>query len=629
LLASHQSAFQPTYFLINSSAAVIAKLAYQNGGGYLNCGLPAVSLNGSEAKFSYLFKDLVTAVNKGTNLPTGTQTGGIYSQTGVNVATVDFSSNIVTTEIGNALNMTGGFHWMYDGYLPVEQNFFLYPESVEAVPHGGGNVGQMSPQQYNWQALYEWSDNQGNIYRSAPSLPAPLTLSSGTSAALVNVPYLPITYKIANSAKLVLFRWSTAQQNYYQTTSIAVPIKNDPTQDYITVPDTNSDAAILGNALIYTTGGVLEDISAPAARSMTAFDSRLVMISSEDPNLLLFSKPVVEGEPVEMSDLLSIFVPPTTAAQGSTGPMFTLSTMDDKLIIGKKNAFYFINGTGPDSTGANSQYSQPIFITSTIGCTNQRSIVFIPAGLMFQSGSGNGIWLLGRDLSTSYIGAEVEEFNSFDVLSAINIPGTTQVRFTMSDGTTLMYDYFRNQWATFTGVPAVSSCIYQNLHTFINSSGQAFQETPDIYLDGSSAVTMSFTTGSFNFAGLQGYQRAYRMYLLGIYQSPHKLVVGMSYDNDPAITQQAIITPDNNNLSWGIGSTWGSQSVWGGPSQVEQWQINFQRQQCQSFQVSVSEIFDPRVGPPAGAGLTVSGMNLVIGRKKGYPRNIGAGNKTG
>jgi hypothetical protein len=70
-------------------------------------------------------------------------------------------------------------------------------------------------------------------------------------------------------------------------------------------------------------------------------------------------------------------------------------------------------------------------------------------------------------------GAPVEALTQgATVLSALNIPSTNQVRFTLDTGITLMYDYFFGQWGTFVNVPALSSTVYQGLHTYINSLGQ-------------------------------------------------------------------------------------------------------------------------------------------------------------
>lgn len=627
IMLVYSSLYQPTYFVSDTSSNIIAKLAYQNGGGYLTLGIPSVNVSGSTASIAYLFKDLIAAVNKDTNVPSGTQVAGIYSQTGINLASFNISTlNITTAEIGQNLNLTGGFLWGYDGYQPTEQNFFVYPDSIEAV--GSVTSGSMSAQQYFYQVTYEWTDQEGNAFRSAPSIPVSVTLTSDTSVT-VNVPTLRLTYK--TNVKIVIYRWSAGQQEYYQTTSISAPTLNDKTVDSIAYTDVHSDATILGNNLIYTTGGVVEDIGPPAFDAICLFKSRLIGIAAEDPNTIWYSKQVISGTPVEMSDLFTLYLSPTTGAQGSTGPTACCFPMDDKLILFKKNAgVYYLTGDGPDNTGANSDYGDFVFVTSTVGCSNQASIVFIPPGLMFQDGTGKGIWLLGRDLSTTYIGAPVEQFNSQRITSAFAIPGTNQVRLTLDGGGMLVYDYYYQQWSTFsnTNLSAISSCLYEELHTFIDKYGQAYQETPGAYLDGTIPVTLSLTTGWINVAGLQGYERIYDMYLLGQYYSPHKLAVSLAYDYAPAPSQQSIISPLNYSAPWGSDPSWGFSSPWGGAHQLEQWRIHTQRQLCESFQVTLTEIFDSSYGVSAGVGLTLSNMNLRIGLKKSV-RPIRAANAVG
>jgi hypothetical protein len=506
---------------------------------------------------------------------------------------------------------------MYDGYAAVEQGFHLWPDYVEATTATTG--GFLTGQEYFYQVTYEWADNQGNVYRSAPSIPISVTTTGATSANTIYVPTLRLTYKLSNPVKISIYRWSQAQQIFYQVTSIYAPLLNDPTVDFVTFVDTLADSSILGNNILYTTGGVLENIAAPASNVITLFNNRLWLVDAEDPNTLWYSKQVIEATPVDMSDLLTLYVAPTTSAQGSTGPTLAAAPLDDKLCLFKENAIYYINGIGPDNTGANSQYSDAIFITSTVGCSNQHSIVFMPQGLMFQS--DKGIWLLGRDLNTSYIGAPVEKFTTgATVLSALNIPGTNQVRFTLDSGVTLMYDYYYGQWGTFTNIPAISSTLYQDLHTYITQYGTVFQETPEKYVDGSNPVLMQFTTSWLNLAGLQGFERAYFFYLLGTYMSPHKLQVQVAYDYQPTPSQSMIIKPDNGVSPWGGEQLWGSGQAWGGPGNIEQWRIFFTQGKCQSFQISIQELFDTSLTVLPGAGFTLSGLDVVIGQKSGYPR---------
>jgi hypothetical protein len=567
-------------------------------------------------------------VNKNVNIPTGTQSAGVYAQTGVNMANIEIGSDqIAASEIASNLHIGGGFLWSYDGFYPVEHNFFLWPDNVEAAWSAtGGSMaskpdGSTSTDAYWYYVTYEWADNQGNIYRSAPSLPVFVTTtgSGSTGSVVLNIPTLRLTYKTAGVSvcKIVIYRGSVAQTTSYQVTSVNVPLKNDTTIDSITYTDTQADANILGNSILYTTGGVIEDVNAPASNIMTLFDDRLWLVDAEDPNLLWYSKQVIEATPVEMSDLFTIYVAPNIGVQGSTGPITALGAMDDKLIIFKKDAIYYINGSGPDNTGANSAYSQPIFITSTVGCTDPRSLVLMQNGLMFQS--DKGIWIVGRDLSTQYIGAPVEAFNSATVQSAVNVPETTQIRFTLDTGITLMYDYYYNQWGTFKGVPAVSSCVYESLHTYVDQFGQVFQETPGSYLDNGSPVLMSFTTSWVNIAGLQGFERFYFGYLLGTYYTPFKLSLQLSYDYNSSPSQNILISPDNYAANWGEEAQWGSGQPWGGSvGNVFEARFFPEMQKCSSFQVTINEIYDSSLGAVPGQGLSLSGMNLEIGMKKGY-----------
>lgn len=589
--------------------------------------IPSVTVIGSSASTAYLLTTTVTPVNKQVNVSSANLFNAVFDfNPGLNYATFDFGTkNFQTKEIGSNLNMNGGLLWGYDGNSATENNFLLYPDNVQVV--GSGISGAMTTQTYYYQAIYQWNDAQGNIQRSAPSVPIPFTpgtVTIGSSSvpitgAVINVPCLRVGAKPISASNpynpstspvvISLFRWSQQQQIYYKIAPGTVQNIMAAAGDSITFVDNAGDYQIIGNEILYTNNGTVENSSAPSPKAMTIFDSRLWVIDAEDENQLWFSQPVSAGTPVEMSDLLTYFVPPDITGIGNTGGVKSLGAMDDKLILFKKNSMFYIGGTGPDLTGVNNQYSSsPIFITSGIGCVVPNSIVLIPAGLMFQS--DKGIWLLGRDLVTRYIGKEMEDYNTARVMSANNVPATNEVRFTLgSSDQTIVYDYLAGQWNQTTNVPAVSATITNNSYTQLSVSGSISQETMSTYLDSAGPVQMSFTTGWINLAGLQGYVRAYRMFVLGTFYSPHTYTVGIAYNYDPTITQTATIRPQN---------------VVGSGSFVEQWQINFNNQQCQSFRLTFHEISSGS----AGQGLSLSGFKLVYGVKKDFPRNIPATQKT-
>ncbi len=622
-LSAYQSPFQPTYFLINGSTSIaaapiiVAKLAYENGGGYVVLGLPSVTISDNIAQISYLFKDLVEALNT-LNNPQQTTAGGIYSQTGINLVSFAIGTMAIdSADIAQNLHISGGYLSQFDGYLPVEHNFFLWPDSVEVTTSAAG--GALRAQTYFYQVTYEWSDNQGNIYRSAPSIPVSVVTTGATSSNTINVPNLRLTAKVANPVKIVIYRWSTRNQVYNQITSITVPILNSTTTDSMTpYVDTVDDDAYVGNNIIYTTGGVVEDINAPSSDIITIFDTRLWLVDNEDRNLLWVSKQVIEATPVEMSDLFTIFVAPNTGTEASTGPITAIAPMDDKLIIFKENAIYYINGVGPNNLGQTSvgcslgNYSQPTFVTATVGSTNQKSIVLTPDGLMFQS--NKGIWLLSRSLQADYVGAPVESFNDSIVTSANVIPETNYVLFTLDTGQMLMFDYYYKQWGTFVGARAISSTIYNGLHTILTPEGAVLQETPNQFLDNSSPVLMQFTTSWLNLASLQGYERFYSFYLLAKYLTPHKLNVQVAYNYNSSIQHARLINP--TNFSPVVPSPFGVPTPYGSPGYKEQWRVDAKRQLCESFQLTITEVFDASFGVVAGAGFTMSGITCEVGIKK-------------
>lgn len=646
LFGASYSNFQSSYFLINSTGSVISQFAYGNGGGYYYYGVPFVSTFGKSASIPYLIKDLIVPINN-SGIATNQIANSVssiaianpfFTQTGINQIKFSFtSSSISAKQAGNTLSVNGGLLWSYDGLNLTENNFFFYPDVISAIStivSSSAAKQFTTAQSYQYQVIFENTDGQGNVYRSSPSVGATINAAGAVGSAIMTISCSTprLTYRPQTSpVKITLYRWSQAQQIYYKLYSVAwtgsnlsgsltstlsvsqlIPSISPATSPFYTdsliFKDWTPDSAITGNDILYTSNNVVEDTPAPSFIATDIFDERFWGISAEDGSVW-YSKPIVKNTPIEMNSLFSLFIPPIQTSQGTAQKPLCLAPMDEKQIMFCKSAILYISGSGPDITDSNNQYSEPTQIPSQVGCSNQNSIVQTPMGLMFQS--DNGIWLLGRDLAVKYIGKEVEGYNASNVTSAVCVPGTNEVRFSLDNGQRLVYDMLAGQWASFSAPATIqSSTIYNGLDTFVTSTGSVYQETPNAYLDGAVPVVMSFTTGWINLSGLQGYARAYWMEILGSFQSPHTYTVGIAYDYNPAIVQTAKISPYNT-----IGSG----------SAVEQWEVAFQRQQCQSFQLTFTEISSGT----AGAGVVISGISLTYGKKKTFARNISSRNKIG
>jgi hypothetical protein len=222
---------------------------------------------------------------------------------------------------------------------------------------------------------------------------------------------------------------------------------------------------------------------------------------------------------------------------------------------------------------------------------------------MFQS--DKGIWLLDRGLGTEYTGAPVEDLVTGNtVTSAVNVPETNQVRFTLSSGVILMYDYYYSQWGSFT-VSAVSSCIWNGMHALIDSSGNAYEETPGTYIDGASTpVLMSYETGPLRLGDIQAYQRAYFFFLIGQYLSPHTLTFTINYNQYGIPNQVTTVIPEGVN------------------PELSRVFLNYMRSQY--INISMQENYTGTYG----AALTLSGLNVVCGFKRPF-RTQSAGNSFG
>lgn len=184
ITVSFDTTLQPTYFTLRlSDAAVVAKFTPNNGGGTPVKNIIPESYPTGAGQFLIAAqqKDLLTTIS-----------GTVYTQTGINVTTLDFiDSKISRVELGANLHLTGGLLTMYDGVSVVEHGFNMFPENVTtSYTLNGGGLAQGS---YEYFAVYSWMDAQGQVHYSAPSvgvqnvIPATVTFGAVFSAGAMTM----------------------------------------------------------------------------------------------------------------------------------------------------------------------------------------------------------------------------------------------------------------------------------------------------------------------------------------------------------------------------------------------------------------------------------------------------------
>jgi hypothetical protein len=593
----HSSALQSSLFILNENAEVVSKISPNISGDLLTYGnLPQVSTVDST---NYLFASQI----KGKTI---SEDNTLFSVLGVTSTTLDFDLDVKfdNAELGANLHTTGGMIQAYDGKQIVEHGFHVFPENLTAGTNAASG-GSMSDGTYSYIAIYSWTDNKGQIHRSAPSIGLSVVTSAGGTAQTqaINVPTLRITEK--QNVIIELYRTEDAGTTYYLVTSPSAPTYNDKTVNTVSIVDTRSDIDQIDNELLYTTGGVLENIAAPSASIIETFNNRIFLAGLEDDNKIQYSKIRQEGKPVEFNDTLIINV------NSRGGKIKAIATMDDKLFIFKETAIYYLTGNGPNNLGQQNDFIEPELITNDVGCSTQNSVVLTPTGLMFKS--AKGIYNITSGLQMSYIGSPVEKYNHLTIKAANLVQTKNQVVFLTNDQA-IVYDYFIGKWSLFTNHIGISATSLDETYYYIRSNSEIYRSALH-FTDAGSYVKLKLETSWISFAGVQDYQRVYRMLILGEYKSEHKLILKAAYNFLDAYVQEKVIDTSDftTDTVYGGDSPYGTGTPYGGNGNKYQIRLNMKTQKCQSIKISIEDSQDDNYGE----GLQISNLLFVIGAKKG------------
>jgi hypothetical protein len=605
-----QTQQQSTYFTLDSSGRVVAKALATLGGGVIASSDFVLPECQQVSPGIFVYANLVKGI-------VNTEAGTVLSLLGVNATSLDFidSNHFLSAEINGSFYTVGGILQSYDGTQYVEHGFHMYPEAIVATPSGSG--GLMLSGTYNYAVTYEWVDNNGATQISTPSIVYAVTVTGPTGSVQHTIPTLRLTKK--SRVKIVVYRTTAGGTLLYRVTSAAVPVYNDPTVDTISFVDALADTSITSNGLMYTqpltigSNPVLPNAAPPACSLIATFANRLFIAGLDDPFGLAYTQAALQGTPMQFASLLTLRSDP------DGGPITAIQRMDDKLIIFKKTSIFYITGQGPTATGDQSDFGTPISIPSGgVGCASQNSIVLTPVGILFQS--LNGIYLLDRGLNVSYKGAPVEGFNSLTITSATLVPNQWVI-FTTSTDKAIVYDYYYDQWATFTNHSATDSDVYlgaNNAFVFARPDGTVFEQTPGVFTDAGTAIPFRALTAKINPGQIQGYQRVYHAFLLGTYKGTHTLSVQCLFDYDDTFTAMTLIPSDSTlgiGSTFGTASPFGNETPFGGASsgqRVYQYRLDVLRK-CQSIQFDITD----QQSAPGNEGFSLSALSLLVGVKQG------------
>jgi len=222
-------------------------------------------------------------------------------------------------------------------------------------------------------------------------------------------------------------------------------------------------------------------------------------------------------------------------------------------------------------------------------------VVKTPSGILFKG--NKGIYLLTRGGESQYVGAPVEGYNSSQITSATLLETLNQVHFTTSDDVCLVYEYLQNRWSTDENLGASDALLYNGNFSYLRADGTVLVQSG--YDDNGDYIPLALESSWIQLAGIQGFQRFYKMLVLGKYYNAHKVAISFAYDFEDQFVDETVV--DATTL-------FGND---GGVPLVYQFDVSPKRQKCEAFKFRITTTYDGVYG----AECDISNFMLVLGTK--------------
>lgn len=516
------------------------------GTAYLNSSrgtVPHVYHPGLDGRF-------VTGINVALDFAALDSDTFVTDRVGVDVLRIDgrvgygVDHRYLTAPWGPSLFMAGAQGMLWDGDVLRDTGHTMRPDFATASAVDTGTAT------YKYRVVWEWANANGQIERSAPS--PIVTITDGTTSVSISnsleIPvHIPGNRQDAQTGvRAAIYRTEANGSLYYLVKHVA-PSDASTT---VTTTDALGDTDLILNEPLYTDGGVLPNLGPPACTHVAEHRERLFAVGLDgDPEGIAFTKPYKLGTAPEwVVDAFVVRIP-------GSHKLTAVASLDTALVVFSKHSTWLVFGDGPPDSGANVGAGiggvagfQVQHVTGDVGCSNPRSIVTTPNGIMFQS--GKGIYMLDRGYQMSKAGAAVDRIlDSYPIVTAATlVPNRTEVHFAVSDGGAaedgariLVYDYLVDQWAVDVlgvGGGITSLIAYDGAAVtspemwFSDLNGNVYKSDLSNYDDAGAFYAMRAEFGPVWMDTIAGWSRTRSATLTGVYKGAHGLQFDFEYDND-------------------------------------------------------------------------------------------------
>lgn len=490
----------------------------------------------------------------------------------------------------DALLVAGGVVSCFDGARVALNNPIVYPEPPGVASYASGSKGAGV---YKVRTCWAWTDNAGRIHRSAPSLPTSFTRASlgGLSVTFDSDDVLRPNIGSRGGAQISLsgeiYCTEANGDTYYLEQTIPAPNSN-----YLL---TLSDADLRTREPLYTTGGQLDNFPFPSISALAHWQNRAWGVSSERPERIHFSHEIRDGEAAATHPSLWV------EAADAEGGFVALAQTDRALIALKRHAVYAISGDGPNRLGQGSFAIQQV--ATGYGASSAEAVAAIPDGVVFRG--DRGVCLLDRGFGITYIGAPIEgQLASKTVVGTAVLAARSMVAFVTSDAWAFVYDYLNQQWYRWS-LPSpttiVACCEHGGYLAVQDAGGRVWLETEGTTYDNGTtwgavtAITPTVEFAPLTLSGIAGFWRLREVLAVGQRDADSRLTASLRYDYSSTV----------------------SETIAGDMTAAKGAMAGFKPARQKAAAVGISLALSWPSAPNYGAGFRLSGLTLVVGRKRG------------
>lgn len=552
--------------------------------------------NSIHVALAYRARSFVTRVITGNQAGTATEGIGRWSDQFANTVGVrDFifgPDHGQAVEYAGELLIPGPQATQLAGNTFVEDGVPLVPEITSIAQSAGGSLNLTTA--YEYVAVAEWTDENGNRVRSPASSPKSFTLTGANNRLTVT----GLQIHVSNKFNLTVALYRTVFQNGQQST-IHKKVTNDLSPTYIddsiatwSIVDGVSDAVAATGETLYTDKLLLDQFPAPPFSVGCYSGGRAYLVGYD--NAIWFSGEKTEGDALWFSPFFRILVP-------TTQKITQVRPVDNYLLVFTERSQVFAVPIAalPDATGSGGILT-PTLLPFTDGCTGHALTTEV--GVFYSSAQGE-IALIDRGLQRHDIGRDVQDDTSGATIRGIAVDKYQRVHVLTSNGALLIYDLNVNVWTI--DSPSVSPSLiapHKGQLAYVASNGTCWRRVAgqfsDITAAGSqTSIVTTLTIASIHFGSVRGFRRIWGLQVIGEYIGAHIMNATVTFDDEGGAADETYIWTPSAGVPYHYEL----------PPKVEL---------CSAVEITFSESFP--FGPSGGYALEL--LSFRVGLERGQNR---------